>query len=102
MAKIARFAKILGPKGLMPNPKTGTVSDDPEKRAKELSGGKVNFKTEPDHPIIHIRIAKVSAPEAEIAENVKAMAQAVGLNKISRATLTSTMGPGVKLELSSL
>lgn len=100
MAKLAKVARVLGPKGLMPNPKNGTVSPDPEKRAKELSQGQVNFKTEPDQPIIHMIVGKVSFEDKKLMENLEAVIKAVGANKISRATLTATMGPGVKLTLS--
>ncbi len=99
MPKLAKVARILGPKGLMPNPKTGTVTEDPEKRVKELSHGQVNFKTEPDQPIIHLSVGKVSFEDKKLAENVAAVLKAVGTGKIAKATLTSTMGPGVKLLL---
>lgn len=97
MPKLAKVAKILGPKGLMPNPKTGTVTEDIDKRIKELSTGKVNFKTEPDNPIIHLIVGKVSFDEAKIGDNIKAILEAVGRNKISKVTLTATMGPGIKV-----
>jgi len=100
MPKLAKVARILGPKGLMPNPKTGTVTEDTAKRARELSTGKVNFKTEPDQPIIHLIVGKVSFDDKKLAENVDAILDAVGRGKIAKATLTSTMGPGVKIALS--
>lgn len=99
MAKLAKVARILGPKGLMPNPKTGTVSPDPEKRAKELSTGQVNFKTEPDQPIIHMIVGKVSFEEKKLTDNITAVLNAIGRAKISRVTLSATMGPGVKVQL---
>ena len=97
MPKLAKIARILGPKGLMPNPKTGTVTEDTAKRAKELSTGKVNFKTEPDQPIIHLIVGKVSFDDKKLAENISAILEAVGRNKIAKATLSATMGPGVKI-----
>lgn len=97
MPKLAKVARILGPKGLMPNPKTGTVTEDTAKRAKELSTGKVNFKTEPDQPLIHLLVGKVSFEDKKLVENVNAMLAAVGRGKIAKATLASTMGPGVKI-----
>lgn len=100
MPKLAKVARILGPKGLMPNPKTGTVSPDPEKRAKELSTGSVNFKTEPDQPIIHMVVGKVSFDEKKIVDNVQAILAAIGRGKIAKATLASTMGPGIKIAVS--
>jgi large subunit ribosomal protein L1 len=100
MPKLAKVARILGPKGLMPNPKTGTVSEDPEKRVKELSHGQVNFKTEPDQPLIHLSVGKVSFEDKKLIENITAVLKAVGMGKITRATITATMGPGVKIALS--
>jgi len=102
MAKIAKFARTLGPKGLMPNPKNGTVSPDPEKRAKELSGGQVNFKTEPANLIVHLPIGKVSFQPAQLSQNITAVITAVGKSKILRVTITSTMGPGIKVDVSSI
>lgn len=99
MPKLAKVARVLGPKGLMPNPKTGTVTPEPEKRAKELSHGQVNFKTEPDQPIIHMIVGKVSFEDKKLMDNIEAVLRAVGVGKISRVTLTSTMGPGVKVLL---
>ncbi len=98
MPKLARVARILGPRGLMPNPKTGTVSPDPEKRAKELSSGQVNIKTEPGNPIIHMPIGKVSFEDKKIADNVKAVLDTIG-SKVAKASLSATMGPGVKIAL---
>jgi large subunit ribosomal protein L1 len=100
MPKLAKVARILGPKGLMPNPKTGTVTEDVDKRAKELTTGKVNFKTEPDQPIIHLIVGKVSFDEKKLEDNISAILNAVGPGKIAKATLTATMGPGVKIALS--
>lgn len=100
MPRLAKVARVLGPKGLMPNPKTGTVSPDPEKRAKELSHGQVNFKTEPDQPIIHMIVGKVSFEDKKLLENIEAVLKSIGTSKISRATLASTMGPGVKIQIS--
>ncbi len=99
MPKLAKVARILGPRGLMPNPKNGTVTTDPDKRARELTTGSVNFKTEPDQPIIHIAVGKVSFDDEKLSENVSAMLDAVGRGKIAKATLASTMGPGIKLAL---
>ncbi len=99
MPKLAKLAKILGPKGLMPNPKNRTVSTEPEKRAKELATGEVNFKTEPGQPLIHIALGKVSFEDKKLTDNVNAILDAIGRDKILKATLAATMGPGVKLKL---
>lgn len=97
MPRLAKVAKILGPRGLMPNPKNGTVTENPEKRAKELAQGQVHFKTEPGNPIIHLAVGKVSFEDAKLIENIEAVIAAIGRSKIARATLSATMGPGVKL-----
>jgi large subunit ribosomal protein L1 len=99
MSKLAKVARILGPKGLMPNPKNGTVTADTDKRVKELSQGQVNFKTEPDQPLIHLIVGKVSFEEKKLVENVQAALAAIGTGKISKATLSATMSPGVKIAL---
>ncbi len=100
MSKLAKVAKTLGPKGLMPNPKNGTVSPTPEKRARELAHGQVNFKAEPGNPIVHMPVGKVSFEDKKLTDNVTAIFAAIGTNKILRATLASTMGPGVKIVVS--
>ncbi|MFZ5845636.1 MAG: hypothetical protein ACOY0S_04165 [Patescibacteria group bacterium] len=99
MPKLARVARILGPRGLMPNPKNGTVTTDPEGFTLSVAKGKVNFKTEPDQPIIHLAVGKVSFEDKKLRENIEAVLNAVGRGKIARATLASTMGPGVKVAL---
>lgn len=99
MPKLAKVARILGPKGLMPNPKTGTVTADVEKRIKELSQGQINFKTEPDNPIIHMSVGKVSFDGKKLLENINAGIQSIGKEKISKATVAATMGPGIKITL---
>ncbi len=102
MPKIARLAKVLGPKGLMPNPKNGTVTPDPEKRAKELAGGKTTIKTERKAPLIHALIGKANQPAKEVAANATALVKAIGAGKITKMTLSATMGPGIKVDLSKL
>lgn len=99
MPKLAKVARILGPKGLMPNPKTGTVTTDPEKKVKELSSGLVNYKSEPDNPIIHMSVGKVSFEAKQLSTNIEAVIEAIGKAKIEKLTLSSTMGPGIKVNL---
>lgn len=103
MPKLAKFAKVLGPKGLMPNPKSGTVTADPQARAQALSAGAtLTFKCEPKFPIIHTRIAKASQKQEEIVANIAALIKELGLNKIKNAYLTATQTPSVKIDLSSI
>jgi len=101
MPKLVKFAKLLGPKGLMPNPKNGTISEKPEELAKKLAG-KVQFRTEIKAPLIHLVIGRVEAQETELAANFKALMNVIGPSNIEKAILTSTMGPGIKIDLDSI
>jgi len=101
MPKLAKVARILGPKGLMPNPKTGTVTEDVEKRIKELSHGQVNFKTEPENPIVHLIVGKISFGSDMLLANVNAILDVIGRNKILKATIAATMGPGIMVQIQS-
>lgn len=99
MGKLARVAKFLGPRGLMPNPKNGTISPDPEKVAKRLQEGEINWKTEADFPIIHQVIGKLSFKDNQLSENFKAFVKSVGDIKIKSVTLKSSMSPGIKVKI---
>jgi len=99
MPKIAKFARILGPKGLMPNPKNGTVTNEPEKRQKELSGGKVTLRTEKKAPLMHVVVGKTTLTDKGLTENIEAMIKAVGAKKLVKLTLSATMSPGIKVDL---
>lgn len=100
MPKLAKFAPVLGPKGLMPSPKNGTVTPDPEKKAKEFAGGKTIVKAEAKFPLMHVTVGKVDQKEEELVANIHALLDAVKLKNITKATLASTMSPGIKLQLS--
>ncbi len=102
MPKLAKAAKVLGPRGLMPNPKSGTITDDLKKTVVDIQSGKVEYKTEPNGMVIHIAIGKVDQPAEEIVSNIKALYQTIGKSRIRKITLAATMGPGVKIDLSSL
>lgn len=97
MPKLAKVARILGPKGLMPNPKAGTISDAPEKLAEKYKAGQMNFRTEAQAPIIHLVVGKVSMGEKDLLENVQTVLSVIGSEKILNITLKSTMSPGIKL-----
>lgn len=99
MGKLAKVAKFLGPKGLMPNPKNGTISPTPEKIAKKLEGGEISWKTEPEFPIVHQVIGKMSFKDGQLEENYQAMIKAIQTEKIKSITLKSTMSPGIKIKL---
>lgn len=105
MKDVTRLGKTLGPRGLMPNPKSGTVTFDVGRTVKELKAGRVEYKADA-FGIVHTGIGKASFPEASIAENARAVMEAIlkakpaaakGVYLLS-ATLTSTMGPGVALD----
>jgi large subunit ribosomal protein L1 len=99
MPKLVPFARLLGPKGLMPNPKNGTLVAD-LKKAKSFSTGAVTLKTEKEAPLIHTVIGKNSQTDSEIVANAEAVLKALGGGKqIVRAFIKSTMSPSVKLQL---
>lgn len=100
MPKLAKYAKVLGPKGLMPSPKAGTITPDPEKKAKEFMAGKTVVKAEPKFPLMHVTVGKVGQKGEELSANIKALLEAVKIKNIWKATLASTMSPGIKLQLS--
>jgi large subunit ribosomal protein L1 len=102
MPKLARVARILGPRGLMPNPKSGTVTTKPEEVAKKFQGGQINFKTEAKFPILHMIVGKLSFGEAKLSENIKTAIAAVETRNIRNVTIKSTMSPGMKLDVASL
>ncbi|HNS71373.1 MAG TPA: 50S ribosomal protein L1, partial [bacterium] len=108
MPKIAKVAKILGPAGVMPNPKTGTVSDDVEKAVEQIKKGKIEVKTEKELPIIHTIIGKVSFEEKELVDNFNELISSLKQNKplksspdwIKTIFISSTMGPSIRISLS--
>ncbi|SCF16917.1 50S ribosomal protein L1 [Micromonospora mirobrigensis] len=105
MAKIGRIARILGPRGLMPNPKTGTVTMDVTKAVQDIKGGKITFRVD-KHSNLHLIIGKASFGETQLIENYAAVLDEVLRAKPSAAkgtylkkvTLTTTMGPGVPVD----
>lgn len=108
MPKLARIAKILGPKGLMPSPKNGTVTAEPEKIIAELKKGKIEIKTEANAPIIHLSLGKLSLSTTDLKDNFEAAIKAIKEAKPTKAKadfllsayLSPTMGPSVKVDLS--
>lgn len=97
MPKLAKFAPVLGPKGLMPNPKNGTLTPNPEAAQKKLEAGTVTIKTEKKAPLMHVRIGKNSMETDQLVENMNALAKALKGKMLSWA-IASTMSPGVKVE----
>jgi len=109
MPVVGKLGRVLGPRGLMPNPKLGTVTNDLAQAVKNAKGGQVQFRVE-KAGIVHAGVGKASFSETQIIENVRAFVGALNGAKPSgvkgtyfkRASLSSTMGPGVKLDLPSL
>ena len=99
MPKLLPLAKTLGPKGLMPNPKNGTLTDKPEDSLKRLSVAKTILKTEKKAPVLHIIVGKLSQKDEEITENIKELIKTIKANKIKKMALCATMGPSVKVEI---
>lgn len=110
MPKLAKAAKVLGPAGVMPNPKNGTVTEDIEKAVKEVKKGKIDIKTEKDVSVIHTFIGKMSFTPEQLAENFEALLNALRQNKPNKATpewiksifLSSTMGKSVLVDIEQL
>jgi len=100
MPKLVPFAKVLGPKGLMPNPKNGTVSEKPEAASKKFGGNSLQVKSETKSPLVHTIIGKVDQPEKELVENLTAIVNAVGPKTIEKAVVAASMGPGIKVAIS--
>jgi large subunit ribosomal protein L1 len=109
MALVGRLGKVLGPRGLMPNPRVGTVTPNVGQAVKDAKGGSIEFRTEKTG-IIHAGIGKASFTEDALLANVKAMVDALNRAKpsgakgtyIKKISLSSTMGPGVKVDAGSL
>lgn len=99
MPKLLPFAKLLGPRGLMPNPKNGTLSDKPEEALKRLSVAKTMIKSEKKAPVIHQVVGKVSQKTEEIVANINELIKVVKFVKMKKLVLCATMGPGIKCEI---
>ena len=99
MPKLVPFAKLLGPKGLMPNPKNGTLINDP-KKVKSFSTATVTLKTEREAPLVHTVVGKTIQADSELVENLEAILKAFGGTKqIEKAYIKATMGPSVKVKV---
>jgi len=108
MAVVGRLGKVLGPRGLMPNPKLGTVTADVAQAVKDAKGGQVEFRVEKEG-IIHAGVGKASFSEGALVQNIQALTDAVNKAKptgakgtfMKQVTISSTMGPGVKVDVST-
>ena len=109
MGVVGRLGRVLGPKGLMPNPKAGTVTMDVAKAVADIKAGKIEYRLDKTN-IIHVPIGKASFTEEQLADNFQTLMNAINKAKpsalkgqyLKSVTLTSTMGPGVKLNVAKL
>lgn len=108
MAEVGKLGRVLGPKGLMPNPKTGTVTFEVEKAVQDIKAGKVEYRVDKSSNV-HVPIGKVSFDEQKLIENfaaitetlIKAKPQAAKGKYMKNASVSSTMGPGIRVDVSS-
>ncbi|MDO8487838.1 MAG: hypothetical protein Q7S31_00790 [bacterium] len=99
MGKLVKFAKLLGPRGLMPNPKTGTVVENPVQAAKKMAASTaMRIKSEKDAPVIHTTVGKLTLSDAELGQNISAVTSAVA-GRAVKVVLKSSMSPAIKLAL---
>ncbi|MBG6106479.1 50S ribosomal protein L1 [Frigoribacterium sp. CG_9.8] len=109
MGKVGRLGKVLGPRGLMPNPKTGTVTTDVAKAVTEIKGGKIEFRVD-KHSNVHFIVGKAAFPVEQLEENIKAALDEITRAKpssakgryIQKGTVTTTFGPGIPLDVNVL
>ncbi len=109
MGVVGKLGKVLGPRGLMPNPKLGTVTFDVAKAVKDIKAGKVEYKTE-KAGVVHVPIGKVSFDKQKLVENAKAIIDSVSKAKpatskgkyLKKLCISSTMGPGLKVDIISV
>jgi len=109
MPKLGKFARLLGPRGMMPNPKSGTVATNVAKAVKEAKGGRVEYRVD-KQAIVHLSVGKVSFGEAKLADNARAFFDSLQGAKpstlkssyIKTVNVATTMGPGIKVDVNSL
>jgi large subunit ribosomal protein L1 len=109
MGQVGRLGKVLGPRNLMPNPKTGTVTPDPAKAVTEIKGGKIEFRVD-KHSNVHFIVGKASFTQEQLADNFRAAMDEVNRLKpssskgryIQKASISTTFGPGIPLDVSAI
>ncbi|MCU1414167.1 MAG: ribosomal protein [Microbacteriaceae bacterium] len=109
MGKVGRLGKVLGPRGLMPNPKTGTVTTDVAKAVTEIKGGKIEFRVD-KHSNVHFIVGKAAFTAEQLEENIKAALDEITRSKpssakgryIQKGTVTTTFGPGIPLDVNAI
>jgi len=109
MGQVGRLGKVLGPRGLMPNPKTGTVTQDTGKAVSDIKGGKIEFRVD-KHSNVHFVVGKAGFTQDQLNENIKAAIDEVVRSKpssskgryITKGTVSTTFGPGIPLDINAL
>ena len=109
MRDVSKVGKILGPRGLMPNPKTGTVTMDVAKAVTEIKGGKIEFRVD-KHSNVHFVVGKAAFSQDQLSENIKAAIDEIVRSKpssskgryITKGTVSTTFGPGIPLDVNAL
>lgn len=109
MGKVGRLGKVLGPRGLMPNPKTGTVTTDPAKAVTDIKGGKIEFRVD-KHANVHFIVGKVSFTAEQLTENITAALEEIVRLKpasskgkyVLKGAVSTTFGPGIPLDVNAI
>jgi large subunit ribosomal protein L1 len=109
MGKVGRLGKVLGPRGLMPNPKTGTVTPDVAKAVSDIKGGKIEFRVD-KHANVHFIVGKAGFTAEQLSENISAALDEIQRSKpssskgryVQKGTVTTTFGPGIPLDVNAL
>jgi large subunit ribosomal protein L1 len=109
MGKVGRLGKVLGPRGLMPNPKTGTVTPDVAKAVSEIKGGKIEFRVD-KHSNVHFVVGKASFAPEQLTENIHSALEEINRLKpssskgryILKGTVSTTFGPGIPMDIYSI
>ena len=109
MGQVGRLGKVLGPRGLMPNPKTGTVTQDTAKAVSEIKGGKIEFRVD-KHSNVHFIVGKIAFTQTQLSENIQAAIDEIQRAKpssskgryITKGTVSTTFGPGIPLDVNAL
>ncbi len=109
MGKVGRLGKVLGPRGLMPNPKTGTVTTDTAKAVSDIKGGKIEFRVD-KHANVHIIVGKAAFEPSQLEENIKVALDEILRSKpssskgryVQKGTVSTTFGPGIPLDVNAL
>ena len=99
MKDLVKYAKLLGPRGLMPNPKTGTLTADPAKAAANYSDKQITVKAESKFPLIHVTVGRVDMEPEQLAANIEAVIKTVGIKNIKSAYLSASVSPSIQLEI---